>query len=239
MAAFSRARHLQRLFGRIERLIADGTAVSSRFTTYRLSIFVAGIICSVTLFRSGYFQSGNAALAGFVVLFLIVASYHNRLEQRIHRLRLWTVIKSAHLARVHLAWSQIPYKPMESFPTHLYAQDLDVTGPSSLLHLLDTSVSDQGRTRLTSWLLTQPPDSRVWDTRQALVKELCRRSLVHGSITVDGDIRSLTGPGTDRAHARSITASDYVVEKGPFWPIEAAQQRAASFCASNAQLTRV
>jgi hypothetical protein len=185
MAAFSRARQLQRLIGRIERLIAGGAAVSSRFTTYRLAIFIAGVICSVTLFRSGYYQSGNLALAAFVVVFLIVASYHNRLEERIHRLRLWTDIKSAHLARVHLAWSQIPYKPTEPLATHLYAQDLDVAGPHSLLHLLDTTVSDQGRSRLTLWLLTQPPEVHVWDTRHALVKELRPRSLFRDRLVLE------------------------------------------------------
>lgn len=188
MAVFSRARQLQRLIGRIERRIAGRAAVSSRFTTYRLAIFIAGVVCSVTLFRSGHYQSGNLALAGFVILFAVVASYHNRLEQRIHRLRLWKLVKSAHLARVQLAWSQIPYKPMEAFQTHLYAQDLDVTGPHSLLHLLDTTVSDQGRTRLTEWLLTQPPDARVWETRQALVKELCRRSLFRDRLVLEAQL---------------------------------------------------
>ena len=177
MAALSRARQLHRLIGRIERLIAGGAAVSSRLTTYRLAIFIAGVISTVTLFRSGRFHMGNLALAAFVIMFLIVASYHNRLEQRIHRLRQWRLIKSAHLARVQLAWSQIPEKPTEPLTTHLYAQDLDVAGPHSLLHLLDTTVSDQGRTRLTLWLLTQPPELRVWEMRQALVKELCPRSL--------------------------------------------------------------
>ena len=177
MAALSRVRQLHRLIGRIERLIAGGAAVSSRLTTYRLAIFIAGVISTVTLFRSGRFHMGNLALAAFVIMFLIVASYHNRLEQRIHRLRQWRLIKSAHLARVQLAWSQIPDKSTEPLTTHLYAQDLDVAGPHSLLHLLDTTVSDQGRTRLTLWLLTQPPELRVWETRQALVKELCPRSL--------------------------------------------------------------
>ncbi len=188
MAAVSRAKQLQRLVGRIERLITGGTALSSRFTTYRLAIFIAGVICTVTLFRSGHYQSGNLALAGFVIVFLIVASYHNRLEQRIHRLRLWTAIKSAHLARVQLAWSQIPYKPAEPFATHLYAQDLDVTGPHSLLQLIDTTVSDQGRSRLTLWLLTQPPEAQVWNTRQALVKELCPRSLFRDRLVLEAQL---------------------------------------------------
>jgi hypothetical protein len=185
MAALSRARQLHRLNGRIERLVAGGTAISSRFTTYRLAIFIAGIICTVTLFRSGHYQSGNLALAGFVITFLIVASYHNRLEQRIHRLRQWKLIKSTHLARIQLAWSQIPQKPAEPFATHLYAQDLDVAGPHSLLHLLDTTVSDQGRSRLTLWLLTQPPEPRVWEMRQALIKELCPRSLFRDRLVLE------------------------------------------------------
>ena len=188
MAAHARARQLQRLIGRIERLIAGGVAVSSRFTTYRLAIFIAGVVCTVSLFRSGRYDSGNLALAAFVVVFLIVASYHNRLEQRIHRLRLWTRIKATHLARVQLAWTQIPYKPTEPFATHVYAQDLDIAGPHSLLHLVDTTVSDQGRTRLTSWLLTQPPEARIWATRQALVKELRPHSLFRDRLMLEAQL---------------------------------------------------
>ena len=188
MAAPSRARQLHRLIGRIERLIAGGAAVSSRLTTYRLAIFIAGVICTVTLFRSGLYHSGNLALAGFVVLFLVVASYHNRLEQRIHRLRLWKLLKSAHVARVQLAWTQIPSKAKEPFAAHVYAQDLDVAGPHSLLHLLDTTVSDQGHTRLASWLLTQPPEARVWEARQTLVKELCPRSLFRDRLVLEAQL---------------------------------------------------
>lgn len=188
MTAFSRAGQLQRLIGRIERLIAAGAAASSRFTTYRLAIFIAGVVCTVTLYRSGRYHGGNLALAGFVVLFLIVASYHNRLEQRIHRMRVWRTIKSEHLARVQLAWSQIPLRPTEPFGTHLYAQDLDVAGAHSLLQLLDTTVSDQGRSRLTLWLLTQPPDAHVWETRQALVKELCPQSLFRDRLVLEAQL---------------------------------------------------
>ena len=188
MAVRVRARQLQQLIGRIERLIARGAAASSRFTTYRLAIFIAGTLSSITLFRSGQYHTGNIVLAAFVILFFIVASYHNRLEQRIHRLRLWALIKSAHLARVQLAWSQVPHKPSDSLPSHLYAHDLDLVGPHSLLHLIDTTVSDHGRTRLTSWLLTQPPDPKVWDTRQRLVKELAPRSLFRDRLVLEANL---------------------------------------------------
>jgi hypothetical protein len=188
MAVSARARQLQKLISRIERLIARGTAASSRFTKYRLAIFIAGVLCAVTLFRSGQYDAGNLALGAFVLLFLIVAAYHNRLEQRIHRLQLWGRIKSVHLARVHLAWSQIPLKPLDSLPSHLYAHDLDLVGPHSLLHLLDNTVSDHGWTRLTSWLLTQPADAGIWAVRHRLVKELSPRSLFRDRLALEGQL---------------------------------------------------
>ena len=177
MAATSRAAQLQRLIVRLERLIARGTGVSSRLTRWRLAIFVAGLLCTIALFRSGRYSTGNLVVAGFVTLFLVVAAYHNRLEQRIHRLRLWKQIKSVHLARVQLDWARIPPRPADLPTAHLYAQDLDLTGPHSLLHLVDSTVSDHGRARLTSWLLAQPPAPLEWETRQRLVRELTRRGL--------------------------------------------------------------
>ncbi|WP_455377278.1 MutS-related protein [Petrachloros mirabilis] len=188
MAVISRTTQLQRLIGRIERLIQVGINASSRHTKWRLTIFVSGLLCTVTLFRAGWYTSGNLLLTAFVVLFLIVAAYHNRLEQRIHRLRLWKQIKSVHLARTQLDWSQIPLKTSNTPPSHLYAQDLDLIGPHSLLHLLDNTVSDQGHARLTSWLLTQPPMPAIWEARQRLVKELTPRSLFRDRLFLEAHL---------------------------------------------------
>jgi hypothetical protein len=46
------------------------------------------------------------------MLFLIVAWYHNRLEDRLHRLRRWQGIKQVHLARMRLGWADIPLRPV-------------------------------------------------------------------------------------------------------------------------------
>jgi MutS-like protein len=188
MKASSRSQHLHRLIGKIERLIARGTSASSQFTKWRLAIFVAGLICVVTLYKSGWYSTGNLVLAGFVTLFLIVAAYHTRLEERIHRLRLWTGIKSVHLARVQLDWDNIPARPWEQSASHLYAQDLDLLGPHSLMHLLDSTVSDQGRLRLSAWLLAQPPTRPVWEARQRLVKELTPRSLFRDRLELEAHL---------------------------------------------------
>ncbi|HSB44586.1 MAG TPA: MutS family DNA mismatch repair protein [Nitrospira sp.] len=188
MAPFSRTAQLQRLIARLGRLIDQGTSASSRFTKWRLAIFIAGLLCVVTLYKSGWYSTGNLVLAGFVTLFLIVAAYHTRLEQRIHRLRMWTGIKSAHLARVRLDWPNIPTRPSETQASHLYAQDLDLAGSHSLMHLLDSTVSDQGRLRLSGWLMTQPPIQPVWEARQRLVKELTPRSLFRDRLELEAHL---------------------------------------------------
>ncbi|WP_455245694.1 MutS family DNA mismatch repair protein [Petrachloros mirabilis] len=188
MATFSRATRLEQLLARVQRLIDRGTSGSSRFTKWRLGIFIAGALCSVTLFRSGWYSTGNLVLAGFVVLFLIVAAYHNSLEHRIHRLRIWHQIKSVHLARVRLDWTTIPQKSVDVPSSHLYALDLDLIGPHSLLHLIDNTVSDQGRLRLNSWLLKQPPDTAAWAARQRLVKKLKPRSLFRDRLVLEAHL---------------------------------------------------
>ena len=164
------------MLARIECLLTKGTAASARVTRWRLMLFLAGLGCTVIPYKLGWYQSGNLALAGFAALFVAVASYHNRLESRIHRLRLWKTIKTIHLARVRLDWLAIPPRAGEAPASHLYANDLDLVGPHSLMHLLDTTVSDQGRERLRGWLLTQPPDPIVWAARQQLIQELAPRA---------------------------------------------------------------
>ncbi|MBH0180978.1 MAG: hypothetical protein HP490_04680 [Nitrospira sp.] len=180
----SRPAQLQRMLIRIDRLIQQGTHTSARFTLCRLVIFLAGLGCSIALYTSGWYTTGNSALAGFVGLFLAVAVYHNRLEHRIHRLRLWKSIKAAHSARITLDWPDIPPRPSEAPATHCYAKDLDLTGPHSLLHLLDTTVSDHGRVRLAAWLLDQPPTQEVWSRRRRLVQALATRPLFRDRLTL-------------------------------------------------------
>ena len=147
---FLPALRLRRLIEKIERLTARGALASSRLTRWRLAIFLAGAVTTITLYKSGWYLSGNSVLLAFVVLFSLVAAYHNRLEERIHRLRLWKTIKSVHEARLQLTWTAIPLRTSEREESHLYANDLDIAGPHSLLHLVDTTVSDHGRTRLTA-----------------------------------------------------------------------------------------
>jgi hypothetical protein len=184
----TKARSLTRLVEKLDRVIVQATASSSALTRWRLILFILGAICTVALYKMGWYQAGNGALIVFVGLFLIVAAYHNRLESRLHRLRLWKQIKLVHLARLRLDWDHIPARPSSAPDHHPYAKDLDLVGPHSLLHLLDTTVSSQGQARLVSWLLEQPPGPDQWLLRRRLVQELIPRSLFRDRLRLEAQL---------------------------------------------------
>ena len=179
---------LTRLVAKLDRTIALATASSSALTRWRLVLFIVGAICTVGLYKMGWYQTGNGALLAFVALFFIVALYHNRLESRLHRLRLWKQIKLVHLARLRLDWPHIPPRPSSAPEQHPYAKDLDLVGPHSLLHLLDTTVSSHGQARLVSWLLEQPPELDRWLMRRRLVQELIPRSLLRDRLGLEAQL---------------------------------------------------
>ena len=184
----TKARSLTRLVEKLDRVIARATASSSALTRWRLILFIVGAICTIALYKMGWYQAGNGALTVFVALFLIVAGYHNRLESRMHRLRLWKQIKLVHLARLRLDWNHIPARQSSAPEQHPYAKDLDLVGPHSLLHLLDTTVSSHGQARLVSWLLEQPPEPDQWLMRRRLVQELIPRSLFRDRLGLEAQL---------------------------------------------------
>ena len=184
----TKAHALTRLVAKLDRMIALATASSSAFTRWRLIIFIVGAICTIALYKMGWYQAGNGALIAFGALFLTVAAYHNRLESRMHRLRLWKQIKLVHLARLRLDWAHIPTRPPSAPEPHPYAKDLDLAGPHSLLHLLDTTVSSPGQARLQSWLLEQPPKPDQWLLRRRLVQELIPRSLFRDRLGLEAQL---------------------------------------------------
>ena len=181
----AREQQLVHILRRAARLETNGRRVSARFTTARLAIFAVGFFGSIIPHKLGWTFLGNATLASSFILFLMVAWYHNRLEDRLHRLRRWQGIKRVHLARLSLNWPEIPLRPVTVPERHGYARDLDLAGPRSLLHLIDNTISSQGQQRLASWLLDQPPHAAQWASRQALIRELTPLSLLRDRLVLE------------------------------------------------------
>jgi hypothetical protein len=184
-AASTREASLLRILRRIDRLDVRGRRLSERFTHWRFATFAGGLPMSIALHTWSGSQLGNGALAAFFIVFLILAWHHNKLEDRLHRLRRWRRIKQAQVARIRLDWADIPLRPTTVPERHGYARDLDLAGPHSLLHLIDRTVSSQGHERLTSWLLDQPPHPAQWSARQTLIRELTPLSLLRDRLSLE------------------------------------------------------
>jgi len=166
---------LTRLLRRGERLTARGNDASQRFSRWRLGIFLLGAVTTVGFYQHAWFHSGNIILLIFLAIFLTTTWFHQRLKSRLRRLDLWIAIKNDLIARLQLDWPNMHGSTHEAPAHHHYALDLDLTGPHSLLTLLDTTFSSNGHTRLQSWAFQAndpEPDGLPWNTRQSLIKEL-------------------------------------------------------------------
>ncbi len=159
------------------RMLDFGKTRSAMFSRVRMGIVLVAILVCGLLYNNKWFVTGNWVLAAWIILFAIVAQYHSRLEDGLARLRLWIQIKQTNLARLQLDWEGIPESHLVLPADHPHGRDLDLVGGHSLLRLLDTTVSNEGQTRLVSWVADQndhPLSFTDWCLRQALVKAFTR-----------------------------------------------------------------
>ncbi|HNP29446.1 MAG TPA: hypothetical protein PKK23_10395 [Nitrospirales bacterium] len=164
-----------RLIHRTERMQAQGTIASQQFSRWRMGTFLAGAAITIGVYQQAWFHAGNGLLLVFLIGFLTISWFHQRLKSRLHRLQLWLEIKKDSLARLQLDWAHISANEHKVPEGHPFAIDLDLTGPHSLLTLIDTTFSSIGQHRLATWLFQSnhpEPDGLSWTTRQMLVKEL-------------------------------------------------------------------
>jgi len=164
-----------RLIQRSERMQAQGNLASRNFSRWRMGVFLAGAGISFGLYQQAWFHAGNGILLVFLIGFLTISWFHQRLKSRLRRLGLWMEIKKNNLARLQLDWPNIPANDHSTPGYHPFAVDLDLAGTHSLLALIDTTFSSAGHHRLTTWLFqanNPEPDGLPWATRQTLIKEL-------------------------------------------------------------------
>ena len=153
---------------------ADGLeAKSRRLSHVRLATVGAGVAAALVLGNTVGPWSGWAAIVAMLAVFAVLAKVHDRVEAALARVRLWRTLRARDLARIERDWSALGPAPAPPPPGHAYASDLDVVGPRSLLHLLDTTGTEAGHDRLRSWLLGDEPDDAT--TRQAQVRALVPR----------------------------------------------------------------
>lgn len=196
-------------------------ATSNRYTTARLALFTAGGIVAAALFLSLGPAAAIAAAVIFATLFVAVVYYHNQVEQAIACYEIWLAIKQAHIARIERGWSNLPEAlPVPPGLDHPFATDLDLIGPRSLHHLLDTTTSREASERLRQWLLDNDPDLDLIQRRQALVDELAGMVRFRDRLALYGSLA--TAPSGEKWTAEPLlkwleSPADSQLMRGVLW----------------------
>jgi len=198
-----RLQDLERTIARLTRRHAQLEVLSNKYWRARRVIFVIGAVLSLLIW---YFAGGTAALIAallFVLLFAIVATYHNRVRESIIKNGLMREIKRLQVARINLDWDHLPPTDQSSRDlNHPFENDLDLTGHRSLHRLLDTAATTEGSRTLKSWLLNNAPDSSVIEERQRLVSELRKLSLFRDKLYLNALLVSSDSPLQDKKRYR-------------------------------------
>jgi hypothetical protein len=164
---------LLRQIERLTRRIGHLEMRSRRYVRLRWAVAIGGLVLTWLVARNpgGGIEWVMAAVS--LVVFVAIVVYHRQVKASVVRHELWRQIKMAHVARIARKWQDIP-APLNAMPEmdHPFASDLNLTGTSSVLQLIDTAMSRGGSERLRSWLLY--PNLNLYDieARQAVVKEL-------------------------------------------------------------------
>ena len=96
---------LERGISRSGRLHDLGVRTSLAISRARFVVFLVGFVSCLGLYKAAWFHAGNGLLGFFLLAFFSIAYYHNRLEHRLHRLRIWQSIKQSNLGRIQLDWT--------------------------------------------------------------------------------------------------------------------------------------
>ena len=168
----SRRQALHNQIRRLEALLGSLDALDRRFSWYRLSALVLGVIAVA----AAALLNGDLRLALLVSLlaFIAVVALHRRLEGWITRYRIWLEMRRSQAARMDINWEQIGsnLEPAGPPPRSSLDIDLDLSGPRSLHRLLDQTASLGGSRRLAEWLAQPVPQVAEITARQDVVREL-------------------------------------------------------------------
>ncbi|HEY7215389.1 MAG TPA: hypothetical protein VIC28_12215 [Thermoanaerobaculia bacterium] len=171
-SADSTYRHRRDAFAAEERRLAR---ISFRFSILRGLLFLAFVAClAVILVRGGSPGWEWWAGAGFwLVAFLAVLPYHDRVIQRQRRQGELRTINEEGLLRLARDWSALPVPslPEPDDVERPVARDLNLFGRASVAHLLGTIHTPPGKTTLASWLLHPASPEEIVE-RQGAVAEL-------------------------------------------------------------------
>ncbi|HMB90259.1 MAG TPA: hypothetical protein VKP65_05385, partial [Rhodothermales bacterium] len=185
----ARIAFLKRYVARLERRAHALDQRSRRYGWARMGLVIGGAMLAFFAFQAGGTAWGWGTIAVVVLIFGIVARLHGRVDASLKRHRLWRRIKETHIARMTLDWPHLPPPPpFAPDAAHPFEIDLNLFGPQSLHHLIDTTSSRGASARLRDWLREPFPDREQILTRQAIVQALANRPLFRDRLALNGTL---------------------------------------------------
>ncbi len=178
--------HLHALLARLDRQAQRLARRSRAFSRARLALALLGGTAALVVGRAMGAGLGWLTALGALAAFAVLVRFHDRVETARTRLRRWRGVQARHAARLTLDWDGLPPPPEAAPPEHPFAADLDLTGPRSVLHLLDATATEGGSRRLRGWLLAESPDPATATLRQARVRALVERRRLRDRLALAG-----------------------------------------------------
>ncbi|MBN2000514.1 hypothetical protein JW935_23385, partial [candidate division KSB1 bacterium] len=169
----SRQHALNRQIQRLSRLFTRQESIIERLSWIRLILFLFFVV--VVFVTARRFSTTVTVFTGLLCfcIFNLVAFFHRQRIRYKKRLKMWHRFKSSQAARMSCDWRNIPLRKIEDhLPTSHILADLDITGPQSLFHLIDMTITDKAGRRLVELLGRATPDLAVIKKNQRLVQEL-------------------------------------------------------------------
>lgn len=164
--------NLEKFISALERKITFLKKRSNKFSSYRLAIFIAGVIITITAYLISK-ELGWVMTGVFAGVFSVTVHCHNKLIMHIRRYEVFLKIKQEHLSRMKIDWENIPEPIINQSPDEIsIGKDLDLFGKRSLHHLIDVTVSVEGSLLLRKWITNFSPDMNDILSKQNIIKEL-------------------------------------------------------------------
>ncbi|MGI9626482.1 MAG: MutS-related protein [Longimicrobiales bacterium] len=165
------------------------------FSWLRLAAFLALVVVLWSTLSGQWGYPGWLGVIGLVGLFTALVAAHRSVRRRLRRVELMAEFNHEMEARLDRNWDELP-EPLDVpvGPDHDYASDLDLLGPASLLHLLNTCGTAPGWATLSEWILA-PADAERVARRQEAVRELAGAVDFRDALAAEGRLvdRGQTG----------------------------------------------
>lgn len=199
---------LGRFADRLENKLKMFNRFDQRYFWLRIGTLILTLLGAVIIFIESLFLYGVSIIFLGLIGFVIVVLFHRRLDHSRLRFKIRLEHIRMQMARMRLNWDQIPLPVIGSLENdnlgqgdkfHPYIKDLNINGPRSIQHLIDTSITSGGSKRLLTWLLSECPDIDVIRARQNLVEEMSRlvgfraRLALNGALASAGSNRKWSG----------------------------------------------